>query len=168
MKEELNKHNNDEYNKMFMKEALKEAKKAYAKNEVPVGVVLVKEGKIVSRGHNNKENKNNPMGHAEIIAIKKYCKKYNTWRLNEIEMYVTLEPCLMCSAILQQVRISKVIIAASDPKTGAMGSIIDINEIKSNHKIEIEKGVLLEESEQLLKTFFKKLRDEKKRKKEDN
>ena len=168
MQEELNKHNNDEYNKMFMKEALKEAKKAYAKNEVPVGVVLVKEGKIVSRGHNNKENKNNPMGHAEIIAINKYCKKYNTWRLNDVKMYVTLEPCLMCSSILQQVRIGKVIIAASDPKTGAMGSIIDINEIKSNHKIEIEKGVLLEESEQLLKTFFKKLRDEKKRKKEDN
>ena len=95
----------------------------------------------------------------------KYCKKYNTWRLNDVQMYVTLEPCLMCSAILQQVRIGKVIIAASDPKTGAMGSIIDINEIKSNHKIEIEKGVLLEESEQLLKTFFKKLRDEKKRKK---
>ena len=84
MKEELNKHNNDEYNKMFMKEALKEAKKAYAKNEVPVGVVLVKDGKIVSRGHNNKENKNDPMGHAEIIAVNKYCKKYNKSYLIEV------------------------------------------------------------------------------------
>lgn len=92
---------------MFMKEALKEAKKAYNKREVPVGVVLVKEGKIVSRGHNNKENMNNPLGHAEIIAINKYCKKNNTWRLNDITMYVTLEPCLMCSAIIQQVRIRK-------------------------------------------------------------
>lgn len=151
----------------FMKEALKEAKKAYNKNEVPVGVVLVKNGEVVSKGHNNKENKGDPMGHAEIIAINKYCKKYNTWRLNDITMYVTLEPCLMCSSILQQARIGKVVIAASDPKTGAMGSIIDINEIKSNHKINIEKGILLEESEKMLKAFFKKLRDEKKRKKEN-
>ena len=149
----------------FMKEALKEAKKAYNKNEVPVGVVLVKNGEVVSKGHNNKENKSDLMGNAEIIAINKYCKKYNTWRLNDITMYVTLEPCLMCSSILQQARIGKVVIAASDPKTGAMGSIIDINEIKSNHKINIEKGILLEESEKMLKTFFKKLRDEKKRKK---
>lgn len=151
----------------FMKEALKEAKKSYKKNEVPVGAVLVKEGKIVARGHNNKENKNNPLGHAEIIAINKYCKKYNTWRLNDATMYVTLEPCLMCSSILQQVRIARTVIAANDPKTGAMGSIININDIKSNHKICIEKGILLKESEELLKTFFKRLRDEKKRKKED-
>ena len=150
----------------FMKEALKEAKKSYKKNEVPVGAVLVKEGKIVARGH-NKENKNNPLGHAEIIAINKYCKKYNTWRLNDVTMYVTLEPCLMCSSILQQVRIARTVIAANDPKTGAMGSIININDIKSNHKICIEKGILLKESEELLKTFFKRLRDEKKRKKED-
>ena len=82
-------------------------------------------------------------------------------------MYVTLEPCLMCSSILQQVRIARTVIAANDPKTGAMGSIININDIKSNHKICIEKGILLKESEELLKTFFKRLRDEKKRKKED-
>lgn len=151
----------------FMKEALKEAKKSYKKNEVPVGAVLVKEGKIVARGHNNKENKNNPLGHAEIIVINKYCRKYNTWRLNDVTMYVTLEPCLMCSSILQQVRIARTVIAANDPKTGAMGSIININDIKSNHKICIEKGILLKESEELLKTFFKRLRDEKKRKKED-
>ena len=151
----------------FMKEALKEAKKSYKKDEVPVGAVLVKEGKIVARGHNNKENKNNPLGHAEIIAINKYCKKYNTWRLNDVIMYVTLEPCLMCSSILQQVRIARTVIAANDPKTGAMGSIININDIKSNHKICIEKGILLKESEELLKTFFKRLRDEKKRKKEN-
>lgn len=151
----------------FMKEALKEAKKSYKKDEVPVGAVLVKEGKIVARGHNNKENKNNPLGHAEIIAINKYCKKYNTWRLNDVTMYVTLEPCLMCSSILQQVRIARTVIATTDPKTGAMGSIININDIKSNHKICIEKGILLEESEELLKTFFKRLRDEKKRKKEN-
>ena len=151
----------------FMKEALKEAKKSYKKYEVPVGAVLVKGGKIVARGHNNKENKNNPLGHAEIVAINKYCKKYNTWRLNDVTMYVTLEPCLMCSSILQQVRIARTVIAANDPKTGAMGSIININDIKSNHKICIEKGILLEESEELLKTFFKRLRDEKKRKKED-
>ena len=128
---------------------------------------MVKEGKIVARGHNNKENKNNPLGHAEIIVINKYCKKYNTWRLNDVTMYVTLEPCLMCSSILQQVRIARTVIAANDPKTGAMGSIININDIKSNHKICIEKGILLKESEELLKTFFKRLRDEKKRKKED-
>ena len=154
----------EEKNIFFMKEALKEAKKSYKKDEVPV---LVKEGKIVARGHNNKENKNNPLGHAEIIAINKYCKKYNTWRLNDVTMYVTLEPCLMCSSILQQVRIARTVIAANDPKTGAMGSIININDIKSNHKICIEKGILLEESEELLKTFFKRLRDEKKRKKEN-
>ena len=151
----------------FMKEALKEAKKSYKKDEVPVGAVLVKEGKIVARGHNNKENKNNPLGHAEIIAINKYCKKYNTWRLNDVTMYVTLEPCLMCSSILQQVRIARTVIAANDPKTGAMGSVIDINEIKSNHNINIEKGILAKESEEILKTFFKELRDEKKRNKKN-
>lgn len=101
----MEKNSNLDDDIIFMREALKEAKKAYNKREVPVGVVLVKEGKIVSRGHNNKENMNNPLGHAEIIAINKYCKKNNTWRLNDITMYVTLEPCLMCSAIIQQVRI---------------------------------------------------------------
>ena len=163
----MEKNSNSDDDIIFMREALKEAKKAYNKKEVPVGVVLVKEGKIVSRGHNNKENKNNPLGHAEIIAINKYCKKYNTWRLNDVTMYVTLEPCLMCSSILQQVRIARTVIAANDLKTGAMGSIININDIKSNHKICIEKGILLKESEELLKTFFKRLRDEKKRKKEN-
>ena len=143
----------------FMKEALKEAKKAYDKLEVPVGVVIVKDGKIISRAHNLKETKFDTTNHAEIIAIQKASKKLKSWRLLDCEMYVTLEPCSMCAGAIINSRIKKVYIGANDEKTGAVGSVLNLFEdYKFNHNVEFEKGILKEESEKIIKDFFKKLR----------
>ena len=143
----------------FMKEALKEAKKAYNKLEVPVGVVIVKDGKIIARAYNQKEEKNNPIKHAEIIAIEKACKKTNNWRLNDCEMYVTLEPCPMCAGAIINSRIKKIYIGTVQEKTGACGSKINIIEdYKSETKVDIEFGILKEECLEILQDFFKKLR----------
>ncbi len=147
----------------FMKEALKEAKKAYDKLEVPVGVVIVNDGKIIARAHNIKEEKQDTTRHAEIIAIQKASKKLNNWRLTNCEMYVTLEPCSMCAGALIQSRIKKVHIGTMDPKTGACGSVLNLLEdFTFNHKVEIETGILQKECEELLKSFFKELRKLKK------
>ncbi|MCI8353032.1 MAG: nucleoside deaminase [Clostridia bacterium] len=143
----------------FMKEALKEAVKAYDKLEVPVGVVIVNDGKIIARAHNVKEEKQDTTRHAEIIAIQKASKKLNNWRLTNCEMYVTLEPCSMCAGALIQSRIKKVYIGTMDSKTGACGSVLNLLEdFTFNHKVEIETGILQKECEQLLKNFFKELR----------
>ena len=147
----------------FMKAALKEAKKAYDKLEVPVGAVIVKDRKIIARAHNLKETKNDTTKHAEILAIQKESKKLNSWRLIDCEMYVTLEPCSMCAGALINSRIKKVYIGASDQKTGAVGSVFNLLEDYTfNHKVEYEKGVMQEECENILKEFFKKLRKNKK------
>ena len=147
----------------FMKQALKEAKKAYNKKEIPVGAVIVKSGEIIARGHNIKEMKNDCTKHAEIIAIQKASKKLDSWRLTDCEMYVTLEPCSMCAGALIQSRIKKIHIGCMDEKTGACGSVLNLLEdYKFNHKIEIEKGILKEECEKILKDFFKELRKTKK------
>ncbi|CDE13850.1 cytosine/adenosine deaminase [Clostridium sp. CAG:470] len=147
----------------FMKAALKEAKKAYDKLEVPVGAVIVKDRKIIARAHNLKETKNDTTKHAEILAIQKASKKLNSWRLIDCEMYVTLEPCSMCAGALINSRIKKVYIGASDQKTGAVGSVFNLLEDYTfNHKVEYEKGVMQEECENILKEFFKKLRKNKK------
>ena len=147
----------------FMKAALKEAKKAYNKLEVPVGAVIVKDRKIIARAHNLKETKNDTTKHAEILAIQKASKKLNSWRLIDCEMYVTLEPCSMCAGALINSRIKKVYIGASDQKTGAVGSVFNLLEDYTfNHKVEYEKGVMQEECENILKEFFKKLRKNKK------
>ena len=142
-----------------MKEALKEAKKAYDKLEIPVGAVIVKDGKIVARAHNSKEGKQDTTKHAEIIAIQKASKKLQNWRLNDCEMYVTLEPCPMCSGALIQSRIKKVYIGTMDEKTGACGSVLNLlSDYKFNHVVEEESGILKEECEKILKDFFKMLR----------
>ncbi len=147
-----------------MKEALKEAKKAYEKLEVPVGAVIVKEGKIIARAHNLKETKYDTTKHAEILAIQKASKKLNSWRLIDCEMYVTLEPCSMCAGAIINSRIKKVYIAALDEKTGAAGSVLNLFEdFTFNHKVEVEKGIMQEECEKLLKDFFKMLRKIKKK-----
>ena len=152
----------------FMKEALKEAKKAYNKLEVPVGAVIVKDGQIIARAHNLKETKYDTTKHAEILAIQKASKKLNSWRLIDCEMYVTLEPCSMCAGALINSRIKKVYIGASDKKTGAVGSVFNLLEDYTfNHKVEYEKGVLQDECENILKDFFKKLREVKKNQKTD-
>lgn len=146
-----------------MKEALKEAKKAYEKLEVPVGAVIVKEGKIIARAHNLKESKKDTTKHAEILAIQKASQKSNTWRLNDCEMYVTLEPCTMCAGALIQARLGKLYIGTMDYKTGACGSVLNVLEdYPFNHKIEYETGILKEECEKILQDFFKELRKLKK------
>lgn len=152
---------NDEY---FMKEALKEAEKAYKKLEVPVGVVIVKNDKIIARAHNKKEEKNSPIMHAEIIAIEKACKRINNWRLTGCKMYVTLEPCPMCAGALVNSRIDKIYIGAKDPKTGACGSKLNLlQECEFDTSVEIENGILQEECQEILKAFFKEIRKIKKK-----
>lgn len=149
----------------FMNEALKEAKKAYNKLEIPVGAVIVKNGKIISRAHNVKEEKKDTTKHAEIIAIQKASKKLQSWRLTDCEMYVTLEPCSMCAGAIIQSRIKKVYIGAMDEKTGACGSVLNLLEdYKFNHIVEVEKDICREQCENLLKDFFKELRRLKKNK----
>ncbi len=146
----------------FMKEALKEAKKAYKKLEIPVGAVIVKDGKIIARGHNLKETKEDTTKHAEIIAIQKASKKLSEWRLIDCEMYVTLEPCAMCAGAIINSRIKKVYIGTMDEKTGAVGSVLNLFEdFTFNHKVEVEKGILQEECKNMLKQFFKELRKSK-------
>lgn len=152
---------NDEY---FMKEALKEAEKAYKKLEVPVGAVIVKDDKIIARAHNKKEEKNSPIMHAEIIAIEKACKRINNWRLTGCKMYVTLEPCPMCAGALVNSRIDKIYIGAKDPKTGACGSKLNLlQECEFDTGVEIENGILQEECQEILKAFFKEIRKIKKK-----
>ena len=143
----------------YMKQALKEAEKAYEKLEVPVGAIIVKDGKIIARAHNQKESKADTTKHAEILAIQKASKKLKSWRLIDCEMYVTLEPCTMCAGAIIHSRIKKVYIGAMDEKTGAVGSVLNLFEdYKFNHKPEVEKGILKEDCESLLKQFFKELR----------
>ena len=146
----------------FMNEALKEAKKAYKKLEIPVGAVIVKDGEIIARAHNVKEEKNDATKHAEILAIQKASKKLETWRLNDCEMYVTLEPCSMCAGAMIQARLKKVYIGTMDEKTGACGSVLNLpKDYKFNHIVEIEYGILQPECEKILKDFFKELRNQK-------
>lgn len=148
-----------------MQEALKEAKKAAEKLEVPVGCVIVKDGEIIARAHNQKETKTDTTKHAEILAIQKASKKLQAWRLLDCEMYVTLEPCSMCAGAMIQSRIKKVYIGAMDEKTGACGSVLNLlQDYPFNHIVEIETGIEKEKCEQVLKEFFKKLREAKKEK----
>lgn len=151
-----------------MREALKEAQKAYEKLEVPVGAVIVKDGKIIARAHNQKETKKDTTKHAEMLAIQKASKKLESWRLIDCEMYVTLEPCSMCAGAIINSRIKKIYIGTLDKKTGAAGSVFNLFEdYVFNHKVEIEKGILQKDCEQILKDFFRELRKIKKEKKEE-
>ena len=143
----------------FMKQALKEAKKAYEKLEVPVGAVIVKDGKVIARAHNQKETKFDTTKHAEILAIQKASKKLGSWRLIDCDMYVTLEPCSMCAGAIINSRIKNVYIGASDEKTGAVGSILNLFEdYKFNHIVNFEKGILEDDCKKVLQDFFKELR----------
>lgn len=147
----------DEY---YMNIALKQANVAYNKDEVPVGAVIVMDGKIISKAHNLRQSKHDVMGHAEILAIKKATKKLNAWILDNATLYVTLEPCLMCSGAILQSRIKRIVFATFEPKHGVMGSIMNItsDKYKFNHKIEVVSGVLKDESSNLLKKYFKEKR----------
>ena len=145
-----------EKNIKYMKKAIKEAKKAELIDEVPIGCIIVKNDKIISRGHNVRETKNNPLGHAELIAIAKASKKLNNWRLEDCDLYVTLEPCIMCSGAIVQSRIKNVYFGAYDPKGGALGSSIDVLKAeKINHHPNVEGGILEAECSELLTNYFK-------------
>ena len=143
----------------YMRQALKEARKAFDKEEVPIGAIIVKDGKIIARAHNLKESKKNTVCHAEILAIEKASQKLEAWRLEGCEMYTTLEPCSMCAGAIINSRIKKVYIGTMDEKTGACGSVLNLlKDFKFNHKVEIETGILEDECRNILQEFFKKLR----------
>ena len=144
----------------YMKIALKEAQKAYLEDEVPVGCVIVKNGKIIAKGHNKKEKNNNAILHAEIVTLNKAQKKLNDWHLNDCTMYVTLEPCLMCTGAIIQTRIKKVVYGCLDPKGGAIESVMKIDEIKNlNHSFESISKVLEKDCSNILKSYFKSKRN---------
>lgn len=143
----------------YMREAIKQAKKAYEINEVPIGCVIVCEDKIISRGYNRRTTDKNPLAHAEMIAIKKASKKVGDWRLEDCTMYVTLEPCQMCSGAIVQSRMKKVVVGCVNAKAGCAGSILNLLQMDEfNHQVELETGVLEEECSLLMKNFFKELR----------
>ena len=151
----------------YMKAAIAQAKKAYALGEVPIGCVIVYEDKIIGRGYNRRNTDKTPLAHAEITAIKKAGKYMKDWRLEGCKLYVTLEPCQMCSGAIVQARIPEVIMAAENPKAGCAGSVMDIlNNPDFNHQVKVKKGVLQEECSALLKDFFVELRARNKAEKE--
>lgn len=147
----------------FMVMALEEAQKAYKQGEVPVGAVIVKNGKVISKAYNNTKQSKNAIAHAEILAIDEACKKLKNERLVDTEMYVTLEPCAMCAGAIVQARIPRIIIGTRDFKSGAANTVLNVLENKNlNHKAELVFGILEEECSDILKIFFKELRDERK------
>ncbi len=143
----------------YMKEALKQAKKAYALGEVPIGCVIVHEGKIIGRGYNRRNTDKNTLSHAEITAIRRASKYIGDWRLEECTLYVTLEPCQMCAGAVIQARIPEVVIGCMNPKAGCAGSVLNILETpKFNHQASVTRGILEQECSDLLKNFFAELR----------
>ncbi len=151
----------------YMREALRQAKKAYALGEVPIGCVIVHEGKIIGRGYNRRNTDKNTLAHAEITAINKASKKIGDWRLEECTLYVTLEPCQMCAGAIVQARIPQVVMGCMNPKAGCGGSILNLLEMPQfNHQVSVTRGVLEEECSSLLKTFFTELRIRNKAEKE--
>ena len=148
-----------ETDEKYMKEAIRQAKKAYALGEVPIGCVIVYQDKIIGRGYNRRNTDKNTLAHAEITAINKASRAMKDWRLEECTLYVTLEPCQMCSGAIVQARISEVVMGCMNPKAGCAGSILNILDMPQfNHQVRIKKGVLEESCSDLLKTFFKELR----------
>ncbi len=147
----------------YMNEALIEARRAYLKNEVPIGAVIVRYGKIIGRGHNLRESTKSPLAHAEILAIQNASEKLQGWRLTDCDIYVTLEPCLMCSGAIYQARIVSLYYGATDTKAGAVESVFKVlEEPKLNHHVQIKSGVMEESCQMILSDFFKQLRQTKK------
>ena len=147
----------------FMKQAVKQAKKAYDKLETPIGCVIVHEDKIIARGYNKRNMKKNTLAHAEILAINKASKVLDDWRLEDCTMYVTLEPCPMCAGAIVQARIPRVVIGSMNPKAGCAGSVLNLlQQDELNHQVEITKGVLAEKCSGLMTSFFRELRKKKK------
>lgn len=153
-------HDTDEY---FMSLALEAAEKAHAEFEIPIGCVLVKSGEVIATAYNKREQNQNTLAHAELLAIDSACKLFNSWRLDDVDCYVTLEPCHMCLSALQQARVRRIIYAAPSPKTGAIESIDNFLSNKNlNHYPEIRSNILAKRASNLLQNFFHKRRDENK------
>ena len=151
----------------YMKEAIKQAKKAYAIDEVPIGCVIVYNDKIIARGYNRRNIDKNTLAHAETQAIRKASKKMDDWRLEDCTLYVTLEPCQMCSGAIVQARIKRVVVGCMNSKAGCAGSVLNLLQMDEfNHQVELTTGVLEEECSLMMKQFFKELRAKKKAKKE--
>ncbi len=147
----------------YMKAAIREARKAYKLEEVPIGCVIVQNDKIIARGYNRRNTDKNTLAHAELAAIKKASKKTGDWRLEDCTMYVTLEPCQMCAGAIVQSRLGKVVIGSMNPKAGCAGSVINLLQMKQfNHQVEMVTGVLQEECSLMLSEFFQELREKKK------
>ena len=152
----------------YMREALRQAKKAAALGEVPIGCVIVSGDTIISRGYNRRKTDHNTLSHAELTAIKRASKKLGDWRLEGCTMYVTLEPCQMCSGALVQARIDRVVIGCDKPNAGCAGSVLNLLQMEAfNHQVEITRGVLKEECSTVLSDFFRELRKRLKREKEE-
>ena len=153
----------------FMSQAIKQAKKAYALDETPIGCVIVHEGKVIGRGYNRRNTDKSPLAHAEITAIRKASRKIGDWRLEECTLYVTLEPCQMCAGAIIQARIPRVVVGCMNPKAGCAGSVLNLLHVERfNHQAELTTGVLEEECSGMMKQFFKELRARKKREKGKN
>ena len=150
----------------FMKEAIRQAKKAEAIGDVPIGCVIVSEGRIIARGYNKRNKNKTVLAHADLLAMSKACKKTGDWRLEDCTMYITLEPCQMCAGAIVQARIPRVVIGSMNPKAGCGGSVLNLLQMKEfNHQVEVTRGVLEEECSEMLSAFFRKLRQKKKEKK---
>lgn len=146
----------------YMREAIKQAKKAYQIDEVPIGCVIVYENKIIARAYNKRNKNKNTLAHAELLAINKASKVLNDWRLEGCTMYVTLEPCQMCAGAIVQARIDKVVIGCMNPKAGCGGSILNLLQMEQfNHQVETVSGVLEEDCSSMLQQFFRELREKK-------
>lgn len=144
----------------YMKEAIKQAKKAYALGEVPIGCVIVYQDKIIGRGYNRRNTDKNTLAHAEITAINKASRAMKDWRLEECTLYVTLEPCQMCAGAIVQARVTETVIGAMNPKAGCGGSILNVLEMQEfNHQVVVRRGILEEECQTILKDFFRELRE---------
>ncbi len=149
----------------YMKEAIRQAKKARDLEEVPIGCVIEYEGKIIARGYNRRNTDKNTLAHAELSAIRRASKRMGDWRLEGCTMYVTLEPCQMCAGALVQSRISRVVIGTMNPKAGCGGSVLNLLQMKEfNHQVDVDRGVLEQECSEMLSDFFRELRDKKKKK----
>ena len=150
----------------YMKEAIRQARKAYALREVPIGCVIVCGDKIIARGYNRRNTDKNTLSHAELNGIRKASRKLGDWRLEGCTLYVTLEPCQMCAGAIVQARIDRVVIGTMNPKAGCAGSVLNLLEMEGfNHKVQVTRGILEEECSKMLSDFFKELREEKARKK---
>lgn len=164
----LNYGNIERYMNKFMEEALQEAEIAFSLGEVPIGAVIVKDGQVIARGHNLTETTKDPTAHAEMAAIRQAAERLGGWRLPGCSLYVTVEPCSMCAGAMIWARIENLYIGAMDPKAGACGSVFNIpDNPRLNHRIHVETGIMEEECAQIMRTFFSRLRDRKKKNKSE-